>query len=125
MIRLPVVIFFSTCLLCYKIDINAQSNSAHNARPQKNSSFKSGENWYDENGNRINAHGGGILFYNGTYYWYGEIKKGETTRVPDANWENYRVAAGGIACYSSKDLLNWRYEGVALASGKKDTASDL
>ena len=24
----------------------------------------------------INAHGGGFIFYNNTYYWYGEIKVG-------------------------------------------------
>ncbi|HEX5152470.1 MAG TPA: glycoside hydrolase family 43 protein [Parafilimonas sp.] len=123
--RLITVIYFLACFLFYKTTLNAQSNTTEKTQTQKNTSFKPGENWYDENGNIINAHGGGILFYNGTYYWYGEIKKGETTRVPDASWENYRVAAGGISCYSSKDLLNWKYEGVALASEKKDTASDL
>ena len=25
-----------------------------------------------------NAHGGGLLYHEGTYYWYGEYKKGET-----------------------------------------------
>jgi sucrose-6-phosphate hydrolase SacC (GH32 family) len=92
---------------------------------KRNTKFTPAVNWYDEEGNIINAHGGGILFYNDTYYWYGEIKKSKTTRVPDATWENYRVVAGGVSCYSSKDLLNWKYEGVALASEKKDTASDL
>ena len=32
-------------------------------------------NWKDTNGNFINAHGAGILNYNGTYYMFGEIKK--------------------------------------------------
>ncbi|MFT4154596.1 glycoside hydrolase family 43 protein [Parafilimonas sp.] len=91
----------------------------------KNTSFKPGENWYDESGHIINAHGGGLFFYNGTYYWYGEIKKGKTSRVPDASWENYRVVAGGVSCYSSKDLLNWKYEGVALPAEKTDSANDL
>lgn len=88
-------------------------------------SFKPGEIWHDTDGNPINAHGGGMLFHNGVYYWYGEIKSGKTSRVPDANWENYRVKAGGVSCYSSKDLLNWKYEGVAMPSEKKDTTSDI
>lgn len=81
--------------------------------------------WPDTKGDPINAHGGGILYYNGTYYWYGEIKHGETWRVPGSTWENYRVNAGGVACYSSKDLLHWKPEGVALAPVTSDTASDL
>ena len=75
-----------------------------------------GEIRKDVDGNIINAHGAGILFYNGVYYMYGEIKKGKTWQVPGQNWEDYRVPAGGISCYSSKDLINWKYEGAALPS---------
>ncbi|WP_294606755.1 glycoside hydrolase family 43 protein [uncultured Bacteroides sp.] len=62
------------------------------------------EVWKDTDGNVINAHGGGILFNNGRYYWYGEHRpsSGFTTQV-------------GVTCYSSADLRNWKYEGVALA----------
>src|ERR1700742_4971180 len=85
-----------------------------------------GKVWKDVNGNAINAHGGGILYYNKTYYWFGEIKKGKTTRAADiTSWEDYRVDAGGVSCYSSKDLINWKYEGLALAPNKKDSSSDL
>jgi len=88
--------------------------------------FKPGEVWNDTEGNPINAHGGGILFYNDTYYWFGEIKKGTTWRVPYVTtWEDYRVPAGGVSCYSSKDLLNWQYEGVALAPNTTDSSSDI
>ncbi len=81
--------------------------------------------WRDTAGNPVNAHGGGILFYNNTYYWYGEIKQGPTWRVPGSTWENYRVNAGGVSCYSSKDLLNWTYNGVALPAETTDSTSDL
>jgi len=84
-----------------------------------------GATWQDTTGNQINAHGGGILYYNGTYYWYGEIKKGPTWRVPGSTWENYRVNAGGISCYSSKDLLHWKPEGVALQPVTTDSTADL
>lgn len=33
--------------------------------------FKPGLVWTDTNGKVINAHGGGFLYYNGTYYWFG------------------------------------------------------
>lgn len=81
--------------------------------------------WRDTEGNPVNAHGGGILYYNNTYYWYGEIKQGHTWRVPGSTWENYRVNAGGVSCYSSKDLLHWTYNGVALPAETTDSTSDL
>ncbi|HTQ66797.1 MAG TPA: glycoside hydrolase family 43 protein [Puia sp.] len=89
-------------------------------------SIKPGEIWEDTDGNPINAHGGGILYFNKTYYWFGEIKKGKTTRVSGViSWEDYRVDASGVSCYSSKDLVHWKYEGVALASEMNDSAHDL
>lgn len=82
--------------------------------------------WKDTDGSFINAHGGGILFHNEMYYWFGEIKKGPTWRVPYIDtWEAYRVNAGGVSCYSSKDLYNWKYEGVALAPNTSDSSHDL
>lgn len=40
--------------------------------------FIPGEVWKDTDGNPINAHGGGLLYHDGAYYWYGEYKKGKT-----------------------------------------------
>lgn len=64
-----------------------------------------GEVFPDTDGNHINAHGGGILEHQGTYYWYGE-HRGEG-----------RPGKGqrGVACYSSTDLHNWKNEGIVLA----------
>ncbi|HVM88181.1 MAG TPA: glycoside hydrolase family 43 protein [Puia sp.] len=81
--------------------------------------------WNDDKGNFINAHGAGILFYKGTYYLFGEIKKGKTRLVPGQHWEDYRVDAGGVSCYSSKDLVHWKYESIALPPNKTDTSSDI
>lgn len=74
---------------------------------------------------KINAHGLGILYHQGTYYMFGEIKKGTTWLVPDQNWECYRVPAGGISCYSSNDLVTWKYEGIALAPVGGDSTNDI
>lgn len=78
-----------------------------------NKDIVSGEVWKDTGGNVINAHGGGILFNNGKYYWFGEHRpsSGFTTQV-------------GVTCYSSTDLRNWKYEGVALAVSD-ETGSDI
>jgi acetyl esterase/lipase len=85
-----------------------------------------GEIWKDTDGNPINAHGGGILFHGGKYYWYGEIKKGNTWRVEYiTTWECYRCNAGGISCYSSENLSGWKFEGIALAPNTDDAKHDL
>jgi beta-galactosidase len=82
--------------------------------------------WNDVNGNPINAHGAGVLYYKGKYYLYGEYKKGKTYRVKNiTTWECYRVDAGGVSCYSSTDLLHWKFEGLALSPEKNDPSSDI
>ncbi|MFO1448277.1 MAG: glycoside hydrolase family 43 protein [Opitutaceae bacterium] len=88
--------------------------------------FVPGAVWNDTTGRPINAHGGGLLFHEGTYYWYGEIKAG-LTWLPKVNkaWGGTRVIAGGVSVYSSKDLANWKDEGVALAVEPKDPDHDL
>jgi len=82
--------------------------------------------WKDTDGNVINAHGAGILFHNDTYYWYGESKGDSTYRLEWVDtWECWRAEAGGVSCYSSKDLVNWKFEGMVLPSTPGDMDSDL
>jgi beta-galactosidase len=90
------------------------------------SGIKQGVEWRDTNGKIINAHGGGILFYNGVYYWYGEYKGDSTYRLERVKtWECWRADAGGVSCYSSKNLSNWKFEGIVLPVTLGDTTSDL
>lgn len=70
---------------------------------KKEQVIRPGRLWLDDRGEHINAHGGGVLYHEGKYYWFGEHKN-----------ENSNAALVGINCYSSGDLVNWKYEGVAL-----------
>ena len=79
---------------------------------RKDLSFKPGEVWLDDKGVHINAHGGGILRIGDTYYWFGEHK----TEGSAGN-----LAQVGVHCYSSKDLYNWKDEGIALSVVLDDT----
>ena len=81
--------------------------------------------WKDVSGCPINAHGGGFLFYQGTYYWYGENKTGKTF-LPDCNrtWGGTRVDMTGVSCYSSTNLVDWKNEGLVLTA-TNDPQSDL
>ncbi len=67
--------------------------------------FHPGDIWPDDQGVHINAHGGGVLFHEGTYYWFGEHK------VAGRGGNSAQV---GVSCYSSQDLYNWKNEGIAL-----------
>jgi uncharacterized repeat protein (TIGR02543 family) len=75
----------------------------------QNHSIKPGEVWLDTQGLPIQAHGGGIMYdeQTKTYYWYGEDKS-------EKNVGSGYVPATGVHAYSSKDLYNWKDEGIAL-----------
>ncbi len=78
--------------------------------------FKPGVEWPDDKGIHINAHGGGILFHDGKYYWYGEHK---------IDGEAGNKAHVGVSCYSSVDLYNWKNEGIALKVVENDSLHDI
>ncbi|MBN1576673.1 MAG: family 43 glycosylhydrolase [Chitinispirillaceae bacterium] len=66
-------------------------------------SFKPGKDWMDVDGKKIDCHAGNIVFQEetGTFFWFGE----------------HRGSPAGASCYSSQDLYNWKYRGVALNTG--------
>jgi len=81
----------------------------------QNNSFVPGKQWKDTDGVHINAHGGGILFIDGMYYWYGEYK---------TSGRAGNVSLEGISCYTSKDLYNWHNEGIVLKV-EQDSNSEI
>jgi len=72
----------------------------------RHSAFCPGALWPDDHGLHINAHGGGVLFHDGMYFWFGEHK------IAGLAGNHAHV---GVHVYSSRDLYNWRDEGIALA----------
>lgn len=71
--------------------------------------------WPDNKGVHINAHGGGMLSHGGVTYWFGEHK---------IAGEAGNVAHAGVHVYSSRNLYDWRDEGIAL-SVSDDPVSDI
>lgn len=80
-------------------------------------SIRPGQIWLDTNGNRIQAHGGSILYVDDMFYWYGENK--EKTLPGSGIWH------WGVRCYSSADLYQWKDEGIILAPVLEDETSPL
>jgi len=85
-------------------------------------SFTPGKVWNDLDGIPIQAHGGGILYDQGTYYWFGENKD---TATHQGGIVGFHVDAIGISCYSSTDLYNWKNHGVVLPAVKDPAEHEL
>ena len=83
----------------------------------KNQAIYPGKVWLDTNGNRIQAHGGSIMYIDGVYYWYGENK--EKTDGVNGIWH------WGVKCYSSTDLYNWEDRGIIIPPEPGDPTSSL
>lgn len=98
--------------LCFVLLCNVASSFIV-AQTTRNA-IRPGEIWPDDKGVHINAHGGGMLYYKGNYYLFGEFKS-----------ENTSSALVGVTCYSSSDLYNWKNNGIALKVVEDDEASDI
>lgn len=103
-------LFFIIIGLCF-------CTSLLEAQERASKQIKSGTVWLDSKAERINAHGGCVIFHEGIYYWYGEEKVEGLSEKEHAD--------GGIHCYASKNLVDWHDQGMVLYLTKEDTLSDL
>lgn len=74
--------------------------------------FPGSSYWTDTNGVPIQAHGGGFLYANQTYFWFGEDK------TFGGHLFHY------VNCYRSTDLVNWELLGHSL-SAEEDPSSEI
>src|SRR2546430_10204557 len=77
--------------------------------------FCPGELWLDTEGKPINAHGAGLLWHEGMYYWFGEHK------IEGTSGNHAEV---GVHVYTSHNLYQWVDGGVAFAVSE-DPASEI
>lgn len=89
--------------------------AALHAAPAPRTQFLPDQPWPDNHGVHINAHGGGVLFHAGTYFWFGQHMVAGTAG---------NAAHVGVHVYSSTDLFNWKDEGIALKVSE-DPESDI
>ena len=75
--------------------------------------------WKDTNGNFIYSQGGGVFKFGDTYYWYGVHYKGAETYAQKPDGKNSDTSFVSITCYSSKDLVNWKFENDVLTPNSK------
>ncbi len=68
------------------------------------------EIWPDNNGNHVQAHGGGIIKVGKTYYWFGEDRSKDNE--PDMHY---------VACYSSNDLVHWVFRNKVIKTKDPDS----
>ena len=76
-----------------------------------NGDISSFTDWYDTDGNIINASDGGIIYAEGVYHWYGQALRA----LPNgANGRGGQSTTKGVVMYASKDLCSWSFERVIL-----------
>ena len=68
--------------------------------------------WVDTTGVPVSCHDGGITRVGDTFYWYGTSYKGN----PKGLWGRKGAPLqNGFTCYSSKNLVDWKCEGICFA----------
>jgi hypothetical protein len=87
--------FFNFIVSIFLIAGTTNAQSRYNAIP-------SGVVLFDQNNHEVNAHGACIVKEGDTYYLFGEYKS-DTANV-----------FTGFSCYSSVDLMNWKFEKIVL-----------
>ncbi len=114
--RRTVVQLLLLCLLTslsYVVTVGGGSANAADTTV----TFQPGTGLNDDSGNSLQAHGSDVVRLGSKWYWYGSAPRDTNNTLPFA-------AFGGINVYSSSDLSNWHYEGMAVAPTSSGTLSN-
>ncbi|HUC83120.1 MAG TPA: family 43 glycosylhydrolase [Flavisolibacter sp.] len=97
-----------------------------NILPAQSFNIKNNTFWNTVDGQPIYSQGGGIFRFNDPvtgekkYYWYGvHYKEAETYRT-DPSITHARNNFVAVTCYSSTDLVNWKFENNVLTRAELD-----
>ncbi|HEV2331378.1 MAG TPA: family 43 glycosylhydrolase [Verrucomicrobiae bacterium] len=93
----------AACLLLCVCSFRSQ------AEPESSQAILPGTSWKDQNGVNVQGHGGNIIQVGSTFYWFGENK---------INEDSSSDAFQSIRCYSSADLVHWKFVSDALTRQK-------
>lgn len=77
------------------------------AHADSTEAIHSGVAWFDDRAEMVSAHGAGVLKEGDRYYLFGEFKRDRSNEF------------NGFSCYSSSDLVNWKFERIALPVQKE------
>jgi hypothetical protein len=91
--------------------------TAGSASASTSATFRPGAALNDDSGNPLQAHGSDIVQVGSSWYWYGSAPRDTNNTLPFA-------AFGGINVYSSSNLNDWHYQGMAVAPTSSGTLSN-
>lgn len=98
--KIPIAV---SCL-ALALSVSSTRASAASAVISNDAFFK------DTSGNPVYSQGGGVFKFGNTYYWYGVKYNGAVTYFNRPVSKNGDTSFNAITCYSSTDLVNWRFE---------------
>lgn len=108
-----ICIAFVLCMMVVSFTESASVNAASDMI--QNDTF-----WKDTDGNPIYSQGGGVFQFGDTYYWYGVHYGGTDTYAANPSKKNSDTSFVSVTCYSSKDLVNWKFENDVLTPATKN-----
>jgi hypothetical protein len=73
--------------------------------------------WKDTDGNPIYSQGGGTIKVGDTWYWYGAKYAGAAVYFNNPTVKYEGTGFQAVTCYSSKDLVNWKFEANVFTGG--------
>lgn len=71
--------------------------------------------WEDTDGNPMYVQRGGTLKIGDTWYMYGSVYGSATDYYNQWTGSNAIAPSGAASCYTSKDLVNWKFEGIVFS----------
>jgi hypothetical protein len=70
--------------------------------------------WKDTSGDTLYSQSGNVIKVGSTYYWYGNKYAGAVTYAANPTGKKSDFTFDGVTCYSSTDLVNWKFENTVL-----------